>query len=137
MDCRVAVVSGIKVLVGADGIEPLRTLVQVADNTGFVECVEGRANSTLISKIRVTDDLQVSASDQGRAGASERPNLGKALRAIAAGKQDQRDNSRGGDRRCRVHSHRDFESERRYEDSFSLIVDARVELSGPHQFLDC
>src|SRR5210317_2444334 len=129
MDCRVSVVSGIKVLVGADGIEPLRTLVQVADNTGFVECVEGRANSTLISKIRVTDDLQVSASDQGRAGASKRPNLGKALRAIAAGKQDQRDNGRGGDGRCRVHSHGDFESQGGYQRSFSLIVNAGLELS--------
>ena len=77
----------------------------------------------------------MSTPDQGSTGTSECPNFSQALRTVAAGKQDQRDNSRGGDGRCRVHAHRDFERQGGYQRAFSLIVDAGFELGRFDQFL--
>ena len=75
-------------------------------------------------------------TDQSCAGASEYLDFSQTLRAVAAGKHDQRDDRRGGDRRRGVHSHGDFEGQGWHKRSFSLIVDAGFELGRLDQFLD-
>ena len=84
MDCCISVVSGVQMLVGADGIKSFGTLVQVADDTGLVEFGERSENGVCVPKVRTPDNFEVPMPDQRRAGSSECLNLGQALRAIAA-----------------------------------------------------
>ena len=70
MDRRVAVVSGVVVLVGADGIESLGTLVQVADDAGLVEFTECRENGVCVPKVRTTDNLQAPMPASSSAGST-------------------------------------------------------------------
>ncbi len=136
VDRGVAVIRRIQVLVGADRVEPLGALVEVGDDAGRVQVGERGEHGVRILEVRAADDLEVAAPDQGGAGAGQRLDLGQALRAVARGEQDQRDDRRGRDRRRRVHAHRDLEGQRCDERLLALLVDAGFELLGLHQVPD-
>ncbi len=51
MDGRVAVIGGVVVLLGADGIEPLGPLVEIRDDAGRMQFRERRLESVVVLEV--------------------------------------------------------------------------------------
>ena len=133
VDCRIAIVGGIVMLVGTDRIQPLRAFVEVGDDAGFVKLGEGRQDRVGITKVRASHDFQAPLPDQCCACTRQGLDLGQALGAVAAGQQNQRDDCRGRYRRYCIHAYRHLERKGRHQRLLSFCIGVRAEFGRVNQ----